>query len=397
MSALLSAITDKSTIHSVRCAIMRGGTSKAVIFAAADLPENPRSRDQLILAALGSPDPRQIDGLGGADPLTSKVAIVGRATRPDVDVDYCFGQVGIASATVNYAVSCGNTAAAVALYAIHERLVRVADGPARVRIHCVNNGKQIVATVSTTNGLPTGNRDARVPVVPSPDAQVSLEFIDPAGGDTGHLLPSGSPQDEMRTTRGTVVRFSLVDCGNLYAIIPADTWGLNGSEGPCELELVPGLRQEIEEIRESIAERYLQGGGRATTDTPRVARLKIAIVGSPQQDLSPTDATGACRAIDLVARIINPERVHKAFAVTGAMCLTAAASIPGTVVADLVRRPLTDGRGVFRIGHPSGVIASEIVHGFDSGRPTIHSIRIDRTARRIMDGNVFVSAGVLVP
>ena len=206
MSALLSAITDKSTIHSVHCAIMRGGTSKAIVFAAADLPADPRARDQLILAAFGSPDPRQIDGLGGADPLTSKVAIVGRATRPDVDVDYCFGQVGIASATVNYAVSCGNTAAAVALYAIHERLVRVADGPARVRIHCVNNGKQIVATVATSPGLPPANRDAQMPVVPSPDAQVSLEFIDPAGGDTGHLLPSGSALDEMRTTRGTAVR-----------------------------------------------------------------------------------------------------------------------------------------------------------------------------------------------
>jgi len=397
MSALLSAITDKSTIHSVHCAIMRGGTSKAIVFAAADLPANPRARDQLILAALGSPDPRQIDGLGGADPLTSKVAIVGRSTRKDIDVDYCFGQVGIASATVNYAVSCGNTAAAVALYAIHERLVRVADGPARVRIHCVNNGKQIVATVASGNGLPAGNRDAQVPVVPSPDAQVSLEFIDPAGGDTGHLLPSGAPTDEMRTTRGTRVRFSLVDCGNLYAIIPADTWGLSGSESPCELELVPGLRQEIEEIRDSIAERHLQDADRTLPTTRRAARLKIAIIGQPGQDPSPTDATGASRGIDLVARIINQERVHKAFAVTGAMCLSAAASIPGTVVADRVRRPLAAGRGMFRIGHPSGVIASEIVHGFDSGRPTIHSIRIDRTARRIMDGNVFVSAGVLLP
>ena len=397
MSALLSAITDKSTIHSVHCTIMRGGTSKAIVFAAADLPENPRSRDQLILAAFGSPDPRQIDGLGGADPLTSKVAIVGRSARSDIDVDYCFGQVGIASTTINYAVSCGNTAAAVALYAIHERLVRVADGPARVRIHCVNNGKQIVATVATSAGLPPGNRDAQMPVVPNPDAQVNLEFIDPAGGDTGHLLPSGTPQNEMQTTRGTRVRFSLVDCGNLYAIIPAHTWALSGSEGPCELELVPGLRREIEEIRESIADRYLHGEGRAPANTQRAARLKIAIVGSPDAAASSPDQTGSHRAIDLVARIINPERVHKAFAVTGAMCLTAAASIPGTVVANLVSRPVTDGRSVFRIAHPSGVIASEIIHGFDSGRPTIHSIRIDRTARRIMDGNVFVSAGVLVP
>lgn len=375
---------------------MRGGTSKAIIFGAADLPAGPRARDQLILAAFGSPDPRQVDGLGGADPLTSKVAIVGRSTRSDIDVDYCFGQVGIASAKVNYAVSCGNTAAAVALYAIHERLVRDADGPTRVRIHCVNNGKKIVATVATTPGLPVVSRDVRMPVVfPNPDAQVNLEFIDPAGGDTGHLLPSGTPQNEMQTTRGTRVRFSLVDCGNLYAIIPAGTWALTGSESPCELERVPGLRQEIEEIRESIAENYLQDAGPTPSNTQRVARLKIAIVGSPHALAASPGKTGAHSAIDLVARIINPERVHKAFAVTGAMCLTAAACIPGTVVADLARAPLTGGRGVFRIGHPTGVIASEIIHGFDSGRPTIHSILIDRTARRIMDGYVFVSAGVL--
>jgi hypothetical protein len=376
---------------------MRGGTSKAVVFAASDLPDDPRSRDQLILAAMGSPDSRQIDGLGGADPLTSKVAIVGRSTRPDTDVDYCFGQVGIASATINYAVSCGNTAAAVALYAIHERLARSVDGAARVRIHCVNNAKQIIATVSATHGLQPTDRDGPKTVPPSPDAQVNLEFIDPAGGDTGHLLPSRAPMDEVRTTRGTRVRFSLVDCGNLYAIIPADTWALSGSEGACELELVPGLKQEVEEIRVSIAERFLREESRASPNSPRAARLKIAIVGPAAPSLSSPAVTDSPPPIDLVARIINQERVHKAFAVTGAMCLTAAASIPGSVVAELLRRPLTSGRSTFRIGHPSGVIATEIIHGFDSGRPAIHSIRIDRTARRIMDGNVFVSAGVLVP
>jgi 2-methylaconitate cis-trans-isomerase PrpF len=353
--------------QAIRCAIMRGGTSKAVIFSAAELPADPGARDALILAAFGSPDPRQIDGLGGADPLTSKVAIVGPASDPDSDVDYTFGQVGIRSPTVNYAVTCGNTAAAVALYALQERLVQPVPGRTLVQIHCTNNDRRIQVSV------PEACNDAG-------GSLLHLDFMDPAGGNTGQLLPSGRPVDEIRTAAGRLVRFSLVDCGNLYAILRADAWSLSGAETADELEAMTTLKQEVEEIREAVAARFLADDAAARPGSRPAARLKVAIVGPPDR-----------KSVDVVARIINPERVHQVFAVTGAMCLAAAASIPGTIVAELAGGPLPDGRSAFRIGHPKGVIAPEIDSSRNSGLPRIRSIRIDRTARRIMDGIVYIA------
>jgi methylitaconate Delta-isomerase len=360
--------------RAIRCAIMRGGTSKAVVFAEPDLPQEADARNRLLLAAFGSPDPRQVDGLGGADPLTSKAAIVGPPTAPDSDVDYTFGQVGIAAPNVNYAVSCGNTAAAVALYAVEERLVELRNGSTSVRIHCTNNHKHITAQVRT-NGTGT---------------TVRLEFLDPGGGDTGRLLPTGEAQNEIRIANGTCVRFSLVDCGNLYAIIPAAIWSLTGSESPAELDCAPDLLRAIEEVREAIAACFLNDDGRTLPQGRRSARLKVALVGRPSEvgadDGDPLNRLQA----HIVARIVNPERVHKAFAVTGAMNLAAAAGIRGTVVAEMLDRPLPADAGAFRIRHPQGIIAPEVAFATDSRQPGVRSIRIERTARRIMDGFVYV-------
>lgn len=374
-----------SAPKAARCVIMRGGTSKAVVFAAADLPDDPGARDRWILAAFGSPDPRQVDGLGGADPLTSKTAIVARSTRADHDIDYTFGQVGITSPAVNYAVTCGNTAAAVALYAAQEQLVAPTNGTTSVRINCTNNGKEIHATVPTAPGM-LGPQTAGPA---HSEATIRLTFTDPGGGDTGQLLPTAMPINEVRTGRGTRVRFSLVDCGNLYAIVPAATWSLTGSESPLELDCALSFRDDVEEIREAIAEQFLVDDGRHLPQGRRAARLKVAIVGASPNGPA-TDGSPGSMAADIVARIVNPERVHKAFAVTGAMCLAAAAAIPGTVVAELLSRPLPAGRRAFRIGHPQGVIAPEIVVMQGKCLPAIQSIAIDRTARRIMDGFVYL-------
>jgi len=362
--------------RSVRCVIMRGGTSKAVVFAGQDLPRDAVSRDRLIAAAFGSPDPRQVDGLGGADPLTSKVAIVSRSSRAEADVDYTFGQVGIGSATVNYAFSCGNTAAAVALYAAEERLVGTHDGTSVVRVHCTNNAKRISARVATGTTA-TGTK-------------VRLEFHEPTGGDTGALLPSGAAVDEVRTTDGRSVRFSLIDCGNTYAIFPAATWSLTGCESPSELDCNHAFRREIEALREAIAARYLAGESRR--GQPRLAGsgLKIAIVGRPAADAGRAPGAAGSEIEDVVARIINPECVHKTFAVTGAMNLAAAAGVPGSVVADLLNRRLAADRELFRIRHPRGLIRAEVVFGRGPDPSGIQSILIDRTARRIMDGFVHV-------
>ncbi len=398
MSALLSAITDKSTIHSVHCAIMRGGTSKAIVFAAADLPADPRSRDQLILAAFGSPDPRQIDGLGGADPLTSKVAIVARSTRPGHDVDYTFGQVGIAAATVNYAVSCGNTAAAVALYAIQERLVQATNGPARVRIHCINNGKQIVTPVSThqwpADGQPRCTRAGR------PESRRTGQSRIHRPGRRRHRPPApirsspGRDAYDPRHRRAVFARRlrqpvrnhpgSHLGAQRLRRACANSSWlRVSGTKSRRSASRSPSVN-----CRMRIA---------ATRQAARAARLKIAIVGSPAGRFAEV-ATGARRAIDIVARIVNPERVHKAFAVTGAMCLTAAAGVPGHG-RGRPRVATADG-WTRRVPHPSSPGRHCVRDSTACGRraaPTIHSIRDRPNARRIMDGYVYVSDKEPVP
>ena len=387
-------------MRSIRCAIMRGGSSKAVVFAQPDLPLEGDARDRAILAAFGSPDPRQVDGLGGADPLTSKVAIVAGSSRAGTDVDYTFGQVAITSPHVNYAFSCGNTAAAVALYAVEERHVGApASQTAEVRIHCTNNGKRISAQVRSSLACEAQAQRAASSGQARAGSSVRLEFHDPGGGETGSLLPSGDAVNEIRTASGTLVRFSLVDCGNLYAIIPASTWSLTGSESPGELDCAQGLLCEIEELREAIPARFLPNTCRPESRNRLAGRLKVALVGRPSEIARGAGGSARDDAADIVARIVNPECVHKAFAVTGAMNLAAAAAVPGSVVAELLdgRPPARHGRDVFRIRHPQGVIAPEVVFAAASGQPAVSSVFVDRTARRIMDGLVYLPGEQVSP
>jgi 2-methylaconitate cis-trans-isomerase PrpF len=375
----------------IRCVIMRGGTSKTLFFAARDLPSDPKMRDAVILAAFGSPDVRQIDGLGGADPLTSKLAIIAPSERSDADVDYTFGQVGIVAPSINYRVNCGNTAAAVGVYAIQEGLVPAVEGKTQVRIFSTNSNKLIVAEVPTRNGAVVTEGDFCISGVPRPGAEIPLKFLEPTGGVTGRLLPSGAPVDEIAVRGGARIKFSLVDCGNLYAIIPAETWALAGSELPAELEAKPGFKAQIEEIRDAICQELLPDSETQAATSKPSAKLKIAIVG-PAASYTTAEGRRLDRSsMDIVARIINQERVHKTFAVTGAINVAAAASIPGTVVNELC--PVRDySRATLRIGHPQGLIEPVIESTRAQDRIVVHSVQVSRTARRIMDGFVYIPA-----
>lgn len=373
----------------IRCVIMRGGTSKAVFFAAEDLPSEPQVRDSLIVGAFGSPDIRQIDGLGGADPLTSKLAIVAPAARDDADVEYTFGQVGIVAPTINYRVNCGNTAAAVGLYALQEGLARTGDGTSFVTIHCTNSDKRIVAEVPTADGEAATAGPYRISGVPRPGPEIRLRFLDPAGGVTGRLLPTGNAVDEIRLRGGRRIEFSLIDCGNLYAIVPAETWSLDGSELPDRLEAVPGLMAQIEQLRETVCRELLPENEPA--DGSCSTKLKVAIVGPA---VSCPTIGGECLerdSMDIVARVINQERVHKAFAVTGAICFAAAASVAGSVVSRLCALP-QDSHATLRIAHPQGLIEPvvESARGRTPSDVEIRSVQVSRTARRIMEGFVYV-------
>ncbi len=366
--------------------VMRGGTSKAVFLHGHSLPPEPAQRDAVILSVFGSPDRRQIDGLGGAEPLTSKLAIVSRSTRFDADVDYTFGQVGIEQASVNYALTCGNIASAVGPFAIDEGIVPSQAPVTRVRIHNTNTGKIILADVPVENGRARTEGDCAIDGVPGTGAGIRLTFVDPGGSVTGRLLPSGSLQDELPLrvpgAQASLARVSLVDSGTLYAFLPAAALGLRGDETADALEGTPGLMEAVDDLRRRAAAYLMHCGALNGSLAARLAStFKVALIGRA------TDGQA-----DLSGRIINPGRVHKAFAVTGAIALGTAASIPGTVVSELL--PPRRG-GQLTIGHPSGRIPVEITLSAEGGGPRILGASLMRTARRLMDGHVYVREGLL--
>jgi 2-methylaconitate cis-trans-isomerase PrpF len=359
---------------------MRGGTSKAVFFAARELPADAELRDRLLLSVMGSPDPRQIDGLGGADPLTSKVAIVGPSSRPGADVDYTFAQVAVDRAEVSYVNNCGNISSAVGPYAIDEAMLPVLDPSTTVRIFNTNTGKLILSRVSVVDGRAATEGEARIDGVPGTGSQIDLTFCDPGGAVTGSLLPTGRALEEVVLDESTRLSTSVVDCGTLYAFVPAADLALQASESPAEIEARPGLMARVGRLREVIAGR-LADAGVVSADKGRALRtsLKVAVVG-------PAPA-GSPPGIDVVARILNPGKVHKAFAVTGAIALAGAAAIPGSVVGGWLG---ASGSRRLVIGHPAGEMAVEVESAGGGGLPRINGVTLPRTARRIMDGFVYV-------
>ncbi len=364
---------------------MRGGTSKGVILNADDLPRDPAERDRTILAIFGSPDSRQINGLGGADPLTSKVAIVSRSSRADADIDYLFGQVGIDKAEVGYSNNCGNVSAAVGPYAVDAGLVAPTEPFTTVRIFNVNTQKRILATFAVADGKAVTEGDCRIDGVPGTGAPIRLTFCDPAGGATGKLLPTGNAVERINLS-GSLVEASIVDCGNLYALVAAAGLGLTGRETPAEIEQRKEIAEKVDALRCEVADRLIALGA-VSAERGRALRaaLKVAIVAGAAQVKA---ADGSVRQADVVSRILNPGKVHKSYAVTGAIAMAGAAAVPESVVGRLLPPAEREGRRRLRIGHPQGTIEAEIEYASDGAVPTITGATVTRTARCIMEGVV---------
>jgi 2-methylaconitate cis-trans-isomerase PrpF len=369
----------------IPCVLMRGGTSKGVILNANDLPRDPAERDRTILTIFGSPDSRQINGLGGADPLTSKVAIISRSTRLDAVVDYLFGQVGIDKAEVGYSNNCGNVSSAVGPYAVDAGLVAPTEPFTTVRIFNVNTQKRILAHFPVADGKAVTEGDCRIDGVPGTGAPIRLTFCEPAGGATGKLLPTGNPVDRI-DLGGDPLEVSIVDCGNLYALISAPGLGLTGSETPAEIEQRKDVTEKVDALRRDVADR-LTALGAVSAERGRALRaaLKVAIVAGAALVKA---ADGSVRHADVVSRILNPGKVHKSYAVTAAIAMAGAAAVPETVVGRLL--PPAERQGMRRvcIGHPQGTIEAEIEYASDGAVPTIKGATVTRTARCIMEGVV---------
>ncbi|MGD2100912.1 MAG: 4-oxalomesaconate tautomerase [Acidimicrobiia bacterium] len=342
--------------------LMRGGTSKGAFFLEDDLPSDRARRDELLLQIVGSPDPRQIDGVGGAHPLTTKVAVVSGSNRPDVDVEYLFLQPGVGEATISDRQNCGNMLAAVGPFALERGLVSVDDGDASVRILMRNTGGVAVATFPVRGGRPVYSGDTTISGVPGTAARVLLEFVDTAGSTTGALMPTGNYRDSIDG-----IDVTLVDNGMPVVILRADALGITGYEGCQELEANTALRNRLEGIR--LQSGPIMGlGDVADTTIP-----KLTLVAPPRSGGS------------LSTRTFIPHRCHDAIGALGAVSVATAAKLTGSVVAD-VAADTSDGPLV-TLEHPTGTFDVSVVVRQD-GSPTVEQSAIIRTARLLMDGTV---------
>jgi methylitaconate Delta-isomerase len=377
----------------IRAALIRGGTSKGVFLLASDLPADSAVRDRVILAIFGTPDQRQINGMGGGDPLTSKVAIIARSARPDADVDYTVGHVGVDKAVVDYEANCGNISQGVGPFAVDEGLVPVTEPVTLVRIFNTNTSKIIEAEVPVREGKAMVEGDFVIPGVPGSGARIVVNFVNSGGSKTGKLLPTGNVQDRIQLADGRSVRASLVDAGNPSVFVAASELGMTGRELPADASANPWILAVMEEIRARAAVMMKLA---ASPETASAAIPKVAIVAAPQDYVTITGTAVAAAACDLLARAKAFAGLHKAYAVTGGLCVGAAALIEGSVVHELVDSHIRV-TGVARVGHPSGVTPYMVtVVKHPSGEFELTKSAMAGTARRIMDGFVYVPSRLFV-
>lgn len=381
-------------MEKLRCVILRGGTSKGIYINSNELPQDPELRDAVIRAIYGSPDVRQIDGLGGADTLTSKLAIIGPPSRKDADVDYTFAQVGIDLPIVDFSGNCGNISSGVGPYAIDEGLVRAIEPVTTVRIHLTNTHKMIIAEVPVSNGKAAVEGDLQIDGVPGTGAKITLDFSDTQGAVTGRLLPTGNPVDVVQAG-GEKYDISIVDAGNPLVFIEAKQLGMSGIETPQEIEASASLMNKIEAIRGIAAEMLglVKNKEAASKESPYIPFF--AIVSPPQDYTTFNNKEIKASGIDLTSRLLFMLRVHKAYPGTGTVCTGAAARIQGSVVWNVMRKE-AQSRPFINIGHPSGVIPVEAVADSVGGDTKLKKVAIYRTARRIMDGHVYVKKSIFL-
>ncbi|WP_308366799.1 MULTISPECIES: 4-oxalomesaconate tautomerase [unclassified Microbulbifer] len=353
----------------IPCSVMRGGTSKGLYFRASDLPAEPSARDRLLLAVMGSPDARQIDGMGGAHPLTSKVAVVGPSRRDDADVDYLFLQVVVERAEVSDGQNCGNILAGVGPFAIEQGMVPAGDEFTDVRIHMVNTGALAIARVETPGGEVRYQGDARIDGVPGSAAPVLLDFLDIAGSSCGAMLPTGNAVDSVEG-----VAVTCIDNGMPVVLMRAADFGISGAETPAELEANADLKRRLETIRLALGE-PMQLGDVSDKTVPKMCLV------------SPARNGGA-----VSTRTFIPHRVHEAIGVLGSVSVATGCLLPGSVAQQVSGLTPQDGATRMDIEHPTGfftvemdVAGSGAVSGFQVRRAALL-----RTARLLMRGEVMV-------
>jgi 2-methylaconitate cis-trans-isomerase PrpF len=370
---------------------MRGGTSKAVVFRAGDLPDDRRLCDEIFLAALGSPDPyaRQLDGMGGGVSSLSKVCIVGPSSRPDADIDYTKAQIQLKEARVDYSTNCGNMSAAMGPFAVDEGIVKVSGSEALVRIHNTNTRKLIHAYFPLAGGLAAVDGDLVIPGVAGSGAPVRLEFRDPGGATTGQLVPTGNVADTLEVPGVGKVRCSMIDAANACVFVRAGDLGLQGTELPVELERHPNALRRLAAIR--VAASVVMGITRTPEEAARKSAPIVGFVSPPQDAPSLTGETTRGSDVDLTVRMISNGQPHRALPLTASLCVAVACRIEGSVVHEATRASADQDTPV-RLAMPSGVLIVTARVNNRGGRWHAEQGGFYRTARRLFDGHVLVAA-----
>ena len=348
------------------------------------------------MRAFGSPDTRQIDGVGGATSLTSKAIIVGAEPTVDADVRMLFAQVGVAVSTVDWGGNCGNMTSAVGPFAIDSGLVPVVEPVTTVRIRSVNTGSLVHAHVPVRDGGVLTEGDCFIAGVPDTAAGIDLEWLEPGGSTTGRLLPTGRPRDRFVLSSGREIDVSIVDAGNPTVFCAASAVGLTGTELPAALESAHEAMRWLEEIRSIAAEMLGIVPDRAAARRVSPGLPKVGFVAPRSVYRTTGGDTLAADTHDLQARLLSMQTAHRSYAGAGSICTAVAARLPGSVVHECATAA-ADQPDLVRIGHPAGVMAVRVRMGGTDSDPEAVSATVSRTARRIMTGAVWVPASLAAP
>lgn len=371
----------------VRSSIIRGGTSKGVYIMKKELPADEAVRDEVISSIFGGADERQIDGLGGANSLTSKVAIVSVSDRSDADIDYTFGQVDIDTGKIDYNSNCGNILSGIGPFAIDEGLVSLTEPVTKVRIYNTNTNKISIAEVPVQYGRSLSEGDYSIDGVPGTGAKIVLDFLNAAGSKTDKLFPTGDRKNIFQVPGYTDIEVSIVDITAPVVFVKADSIGMAGTE--LSRELSPEQLDLLETVRGMAAERigfvnHYREAEQLTPSTP-----KVIVVSPGATYVTETGTIIKDSSINLTGRAMSMQKMHKAFPVTGGLCTAAASQLKGTVVQSCWQETANTEEVI--IGHPSGSMEFVIDIEDDGTNVIFNKTAVARTSRRLMDGYVYVS------
>ena len=375
----------------VPCTLYRGGTSRGLLFLERDLPQDQDARSAILLRACGSPDSRQIDGVGGATSLTSKAMIVGAEEAPDADVRMLFAQVGVGVPTVDWGGNCGNMTSAVGPFAIESGLVPPVEPVTTVRIRSVNTGSLVHAHVPVRGGRVLLDGDYSIAGVPGTAASIDLEWREPGGSTTGRLLPTGHARDRFVLSDGRAIDVSIVDAANPMVFCEAVSIGLTGVESPVELEAAHQAMRWLEDIRSIAAELLAIVPDRTAATRLSPGLPKVACVAPAAAYETASGQAWATDTHDFHARYLSMQTAHRSYAAAGSICTAVAARLPGTVV-QACAAAANQQSDIVRFAHPAGVMTVTLQMRGAGAEVEVESATVQRTARRIMSGAVWLPA-----